>query len=426
MRRSVAARGAADRGSTLAAVKVLIVGSGGREHALAWKLAGSPELEELHAAPGNPGIAELGVCHPVRAEDGEGLLSLCRELGVDLVVVGPEAPLVVGLVDTLRRNGVAAFGPTRAAARIEGSKTFAKAVLEAAGVPTARRLAVARPPCVVKADGLAAGKGVFVCRTQDELDAGLRGAASLGGDILVEELLEGEEVSLFAITDGTRAVALAPAQDFKRIGDGDTGPNTGGMGSYSPVPGLGEAEVEELLDSVHRPVLAELARRDAPFTGLLYAGLMLTDDGPRVLEFNCRFGDPETQSILPRLEGDLLPLLRGAATGELADEPVSAEGAAVTVVLAGGQYPERGDSGTPIQGIAAAEASGALVFQAGTARRGDTVLTNGGRVLAVTGTGDDVLAARAAAYEAVSSISFTGMQFRQDIALAAAEGHVRT
>ena len=407
-------------------MKVLIVGSGGREHALAWKLAASPELDELHAAPGNPGIAALGRCHPVRAEDGEGLLSLCRELGIDLVVVGPEAPLVVGLVDTLRRNGVAAFGPTRAAARIEGSKTFAKDVLEAADVPTARRLAVARPPCVVKADGLAAGKGVFVCRTPGELDAGLRGAAALGGDVLVEELLEGEEVSLFALTDGIRAVALAPAQDFKRIGDGDTGPNTGGMGSYSPVAGLGEAEIEELLDAVHRPVLAELARRDAPFTGLLYAGLMLTDDGPRVLEFNCRFGDPETQSILPRLDADLLPLLLGASTGELADEPVQAEGAAVTIVLAGGDYPERGDSGTPIAGIAEAEATGALVFHAGTARRGDAVVTNGGRVLALTATGEDVAAARAAAYDAAAMISFTGMQYRQDIALAAAEGHVRS
>jgi phosphoribosylamine--glycine ligase len=212
-------------------VKVLIVGSGGREHALAWKLASSPALDELHAAPGNPGIAALGQCHPVRAEDGEGLLSLCRELEIDLVVVGPEAPLVVGLADTLRRGGVAVFGPTRAAARIEGSKTFAKDVLEAAAVPTAQRLAVARPPCVVKVDGLAAGKGVFVCQTQEELDAGLRDASALGGDVLIEELLQGEEVSLFAISDGERAIALAPAQDFKRAGDGDTGPNTGGMGA---------------------------------------------------------------------------------------------------------------------------------------------------------------------------------------------------
>jgi phosphoribosylamine---glycine ligase len=407
-------------------VKVLIVGSGAREHALAWKLAQSPALDELHAAPGNPGLAALGECHPVRAEDGEGLLSLCRELGVDLAVIGPEAPLVVGLVDTLRRGGVAAFGPTRAAARIEGSKSFAKDVLEAAGVPTARRLSVARPPCVVKADGLAAGKGVFVCRTQQDLDAGLRAAAALGGDVLIEELLEGEEVSLFALTDGAHALALAPAQDFKRIGDGDTGPNTGGMGSYSPVPGLGEAEVDELLETVHRPVLAELTRRDAPFTGLLYAGLMLTEEGPRVLEFNCRFGDPETESILPRVDDDLLPRLWGAATGELEGESVLGEGAAVTVVLAGSGYPERSDSGTPIEGVEDAEAGGALVFHAGTARHGRQLVTNGGRVLAVTAAGDDVAAARENAYEAVSRISFSGMHYRRDIAQAAAEGHVRT
>jgi phosphoribosylamine--glycine ligase len=407
-------------------VKVLIVGSGGREHALAWKLSQSPTLESLHAAPGNPGIASIGECHPVRAEDGEGLLSLCRALGVDLVVVGPEAPLVVGLVDTLRRAGVAVFGPTRAAARIEGSKSFAKEVLEAAGVPTAARLAVARPPCVVKADGLAAGKGVFVCRTQEELDAGLRGAAALGGDLVVEELLEGEEVSLFAVTDGRDAVALAPAQDFKRIGDEDTGPNTGGMGSYSPVSGLGEPEVEELLETVHRPVLEELARRESPFSGLLYAGLMLTDEGPRVLEFNCRFGDPETQSILPLVEGDLLVTLRGAATGELDSDLSIRGGAAVTVVLASGDYPERGDTGTPIERIEAAEATGALVFHAGTARHDGRLVTNGGRILGVTAIADDLGAARAAAYEAAHKIEFAGMQFRRDIALAAAEGHVRS
>jgi phosphoribosylamine--glycine ligase len=341
-------------------------------------------------------------------------------------VIGPEAPLVVGLVDTLRRGGVAAFGPTRTAARIEGSKSFAKDVLEATGVPTGKRLSVARPPCVVKADGLAAGKGVFVCRTQEELDAGLRAAAALGGDVLIEELLEGEEVSVFALTDGAHVLALAPAQDFKQIGDGDTGPNTGGMGSYSPVPGLGEAEVDELLETVHRPVLAELARRDAPFTGLLYAGLMLTEDGPRVLEFNCRFGDPETESILPRVDDDLLPLLWGAATGELEGETVLGEGAAVTVVLAGSGYPERSDSGTPIEGVEDAEAGGALVFHAGTARHGSQLVTNGGRVLTVTATGDDVGAAREKAYDAASRISFSGMRYRRDIAQAAAEGHVRT
>ena len=379
-------------------MRVLIVGSGGREHALAWKLATSPALDELHAAPGNPGIAALGQCHPVRAEDGEGLLSLCRELEIDLVVVGPEAPLVVGLVDTLRRGGVAVFGPTRAAARIEGSKAFAKDVLEAAGVPTAKRLAVARPPCVVKVDGLAAGKGVFVCHTQDELDAGLRDAAALGGDLLIEELLEGEEVSLFAISDGERAIALAPAQDFKRAGENDTGPNTGGMGAYSPVPGLAEPEIEELLETVHRPVLAELARREAPFTGLLYAGLMLTENGARVLEFNCRFGDPETQTILPRIEGDLLPLLLGAATGELPGEVAFGDEASVTVVLTGRDYPDRSDSGTPIDGIEDAEGTGGLVFHAGTARHGGQLVTNGGRILAVTATGDDIRSARSSAY----------------------------
>ena len=407
-------------------MRVLVVGSGGREHALAWKLAQSPRLEVLHAAPGNPGIARLGQCHPVRAEDAEGLLGLCRELAIDLAVIGPEAPLVAGLADTLRHAGVAVFGPSQEAARIEGSKAFAKDVLEAAGVPTAARLSVARPPCVVKADGLAAGKGVFVCRTQDELDRGLRAAAALGDEVVIEELLEGEEVSLFVLTDGREALPLAPAQDFKRVGDGDTGPNTGGMGAYSPVPGVGEPEVEELVDTIHRPVLAELAHRGTPFAGLLYAGLMLTDDGPRVLEFNCRFGDPETQSILPRLEGDLLEALSGAALGALETELVAGDSAAITVVLAGADYPEQGDSGTPIEGADEAEALGTLVFHAGTARRGETLLTNGGRILNVTARGDDLVAARTSVYEAIERISFAGMRFRRDIGLAAAEGHVRT
>ncbi len=407
-------------------MRVLVVGSGGREHALAWKLKQSPRLEALHAAPGNPGIARLGECHPVRAEDAEGLLGLCRELGIDLVVVGPELPLVAGLADFLRRNGLAVFGPSRAAARIEGSKSFAKDVLVAAGVPTGVRLAVARPPCVVKADGLAAGKGVFVCRTQAELDAGLHAASALGGNLLIEELLEGEEVSLFVLTDGRDAVALAPAQDFKQVGDGDTGPNTGGMGAYSPVPGLGEAEIEELVDIIHRPVLAELARRGSPFSGLLYAGLMLTDDGPRVLEFNCRFGDPEAQAILPRLEGDLLEALASVAHGALGEQITAGDQAAVTVVLAGGDYPKSNDKGTPIAGIDEAEAAGALVFHAGTARHGHEVVTNGGRILNVTALGGDLPSARAAAYEAVGLISFADMRFRSDIARAAAEGHVRS
>ena len=398
-------------------MKVLVVGSGGREHALAWRLAQSPQLEELHAAPGNPGIAQLGPCHPVRAEDGDGLLALCRELGIDLVVVGPEGPLVAGVADLLRHGGVAVFGPSAEAARIEGSKQFAKEVMHAAGVPTAAGMSVARPPCVLKADGLAAGKGVFVCRTDAELDAGLRAVSALGGPYVIEELLEGPEVSLFVLSDGSRALPLAPAQDFKRLEDGDVGPNTGGMGSYSPVPGLDRARVDELVDLVHRPVLEELARRRTPFVGLLYAGLMLTADGPRVLEFNARFGDPETQSILPRLEGDLLGALAAAAGGDLDEVELAAtDDAAVTVTIAAGSYPAAGDRGTPIDGVAEAEAAGALVFHAGTALHDGQLVTNGGRILNVTGVGATVAEARARAYAGAERISFAGARYRSDIA----------
>ena len=393
------------------------MGSGGREHALAWALARSGGVTELHAAPGNPGIAALAVCHPVRAGDPATLVPLAAELGVDLVVVGPELPLVAGLADALRRRGIPVFGPSRAAARIEGSKGFAKDVMESAGVPTAHNLSVARPPCVVKADGLAAGKGVWVCHTQDELDAGLRAAKMLGQPFQVEELLEGPEVSLFALCDGTTAVPLPAAQDYKRIGDGNEGPNTGGMGSYSPVPRLPAAQADELVDEVCRPVLAELVRRGAPFTGVLFAGLMLTADGPRVLEFNCRFGDPETQSLLPLLEGDLLAALAAAATGELQGVALAAsERAAVTIVLAAGNYPERGDVGTPISGIEDAEAAGALVFHAGTALQEGRLVTNGGRILDVTAVGDSLDEARAAAYAAAAHVDFTGVRYRRDIA----------
>jgi phosphoribosylamine---glycine ligase len=397
-------------------VRVLLIGSGGREHALAWKLRQSSQLDELHAAPGNPGIAALGTCHPVRAEDGEGVLDLARSLEADLVVVGPEAPLVSGVADDLRHGGVRVFGPSREAAQIEGSKTFAKDVMRTAGVPTAASLAVARPPCVVKVDGLAAGKGVFVCPDQHSLDEALRAVGTLGQPTVIEELLEGDEVSLFALADGRNALALAPARDYKRIGDGDTGPNTGGMGAYSPLAELSPGEVEALLETVHRPVLSELAERGRPFVGLLYAGLMLTDSGVKVLEFNCRFGDPETQAILPRLEGDLLAALAAAASGDLAGVQLTAgEDAAVTVVLAGRDYPESSDSGTPIEGVEEASAT-ALVFHAGTAVRGGRLVTNGGRVLNVTGVGPTVDAAREAAYSACASISFDGMQYRRDIA----------
>jgi phosphoribosylamine--glycine ligase len=399
-------------------VRVLIVGSGGREHALAWKLSLSGAAPELHAAPGNPGIAALGLCHPVRGEDAEGLLGLAQALEIDLAVIGPEAPLVVGIGDELRHAGIAVFGPSAGAARIEGSKSFAKDVMEAAGVPTAATLPVARPPCVIKADGLAGGKGVFVCRADDELDAGLRAAAALGGPLVIEELLEGDEVSLFVIADGHNAIPLAAARDYKRIGDGDTGPNTGGMGAYSPVTEVGPVEVEDLVDRVHRPVLAELARRGTPFVGLLYAGLMLTDDGPRVLEFNCRFGDPETQVVLPRIGGDLLEALASAAAGDLRGVALKTEPrAAVTVVLAGAGYPEQGDAGSPIAGVEDAESLGALVFHAGTALRGGQLVTSGGRILAVTGVGVDLERARALAYEGAARISFEGARYRRDVAM---------
>jgi phosphoribosylamine---glycine ligase len=404
-------------------VRVLIVGSGGREHALAWKLAQSPSLTELHAAPGNPGIAKHAECHPIRADDAEGILGLSRSLGVELVVVGPELPLVLGLADALRRFGFLVFGPSAAAARIEGSKAFAKEVMAAAGVATAGRLPIARAPCVIKADGLAAGKGVFVCRTQTDVDEALRSLSGIGGDVVVEELLEGPEVSLFAICDGRSAVPLLSAQDFKRAFDGDEGPNTGGMGAYAPVPGIGAADAAELTSTIHEPVLLELERRGAPFAGLLYAGLMLTPVGPRVLEFNCRFGDPETQALMPLVEADLVAVLAAAAQGDAGGKDISfADGAAVTVVLAAERYPEDGDRGGEVTGIEEAEASGALVFHAGTALQADRLVTNGGRIAAVTGLGETVADARAAAYRGAGAIDFPGMRHRSDIAAAAAGG----
>jgi phosphoribosylamine--glycine ligase len=379
-------------------------------------------LDELHAAPGSPGIASLATCHPVAADDADGLLGLARSLDVELVVVGPEAPLVAGVADVLRHSGIPVFGPSKAAARIEGSKRFAKEVMAAAGVPTARLLSSPRAPCVVKADGLAAGKGVVVCRTEEELESGLAVAAGFEGEIVVEELLEGPEVSVLAICDGVEALPLAPARDFKRAFDGDAGPNTGGMGSFAPV-----ADVDDMLarivDETVRPVLSELASRGSPFVGTLFVGLMLTPDGPRVLEYNCRFGDPETQSVLPLVDGDLLAALAAAASGSL--EGVSlgrVDGAAVTVVIAGGDYPAAGDRGTPIEGIDEAEAAGALVFHAGTALHDGRLVTNGGRLLGVTACGETLVDARARAYAAAERISIPGSRRREDIALDAAGG----
>jgi phosphoribosylamine--glycine ligase len=402
-------------------MRVLVVGSGGREHALVWRLASSPTLTELHAAPGNPGIAALATCHPVAAEDGDGLRELARSLGADLVVVGPEAPLVAGVADTLRHAGISVFGPSAAAARIEGSKLFAKDVMAKAGVPTARLLDEPRAPCVLKADGLAAGKGVVVCRTDGELEVALGDGGALDGTILAEELLDGPELSLLALCDGREAIALAPARDYKRAHDGDGGPNTGGMGSFAPA--RVDSDEGELVEMCIRPVLAELAGRGIPFVGTLFAGLMLTADGPRVLEYNCRFGDPETQSVLPLVEGDLLEALAGAATGSLAGTSLGRRnGAAVTVVVTAGSYPGSGDRGTPIEGIEHAEASGALVFHAGTALRDGQLVTNGGRLLGVTATGPTIGAARERAYAASDLIRIEGSRRRGDIALEAVDG----
>ncbi len=392
---------------------MLVVGSGGREHALAWSLSRSAGVDDLHAAPGNPGIAALATCHPVRADDHAALSALAVELRVDLVVVGPEAPLVAGLADDLRRHGIAVFGPSAAAAQIEGSKSFAKDVMDAAGVASARTLDLAELPCVVKVDGLAAGKGVWVCRTQDEVDAAITAARTFGQLFHVEELLEGPELSVFAIAAGESAVVLPPSRDYKRIGDGDTGPNTGGVGSYSPLPDTPDDEAAEILETIHLPVLRELARRGTPFHGALYGGLMRTEDGLRVIEFNCRFGDPDTQPLLARLESDLLPLL----AGELSTPPRFSPRAAVEVVLTAPDYPARSDyRGAAIEGVEEAAARGAIVFHAGTALHDGRLVTNGGRILDVVGVGDDIAAARTAAYDAVSCIHFAGMQFRTDIA----------
>jgi len=399
-------------------VKVLVVGSGAREHALAWRLTQSPALTELHAAPGNPGIASLGRCHPVRADDGDGLLSLALTVEADLAVIGPEAPLVAGVADLLRQNGVAVFGPSASAARIEGSKAFAKDVLRAAGVPMAETMSVARAPCVIKADGLASGKGVFVCHTPEEVDAALVGVAALGEEFVIEELLDGPEVSLFALCDGRRALPIGAAQDFKRIGDGDTGPNTGGMGAYSPVAGI--PDVDSLVAQVHQPVLDELARRGSPFIGCLFAGLMLTPE-PKVLEFNARFGDPETQVLMARWQGDLVGPLSAAAQGDLGGAAIELSGeSAVTVVVAGPDYPASSDyAGAPIAGIDEAEQTGALVFHGGTAMRDGHVVTNGGRILSVTALGNSIREARERAYAAVDLVSFEGAQARRDIAAVA-------
>ena len=425
-------------------MNVLVLGAGGREHALCWALARAASVSEVLCAPGNAGIAADARCLP---EVDPTDVALVREValreGVDLVVVGPEAPLMAGIADTLHVAEVPVFGPTRAAARIEGSKAFCKDVLVAAGVPTAgywtgtdlqdalAALDGFAAPYVIKADGLAAGKGVRICADRAQAEQAVRAAlvdgafGPAGERLVIEEYLQGPEVSVFGLADGGCVRVLAPAQDYKRALDGDAGLNTGGMGAYSPVPAVAGDTARQWQGAIFEPVLAELARRGLPYTGVLYAGLVLTADGPRVLEFNARFGDPETQAVLPRLRSDLGTLLHACATGRLAEEPPPEfdDRAAVTVVLASGGYPGAYDTGLPIRGLEdAAAAEDALVFHAGTARRDGEVVTAGGRVFAITGLGAELRAARTAAYGAADRISFEGLHRRSDIAAAPTGG----
>ena len=417
-----------------------MIGSGAREHALLLALRNDPEVESLAIAPGNAGTAAIAEQYDVDVTAGDAVAALASKLGSDLVVIGPEVPLVLGVADTVRAGGIACFGPTKEAACIEGSKSFAKDVMAAAGVRTAKSEIVDNPAhldaaldrfgpaagdaaWVVKDDGLAAGKGVVVTPDRDNARAHAASLLDAGHPVVLESFLDGPEVSLFCVVDGETVVPLLPAQDFKRVGDGDTGPNTGGMGAYAPLPWLPDDVTDQIVNDIVKPVAAELVSRGSSFSGLLYAGLAITSKGPAVVEFNCRFGDPETQSVLAMIESPLGQLLHAAATGSLAEQPPLRwrQGAAVTVVLAAENYPGRPRVGDVIVG---AEVEG--VLHAGTARRDDgTIVSSGGRVLSVVGTGPDLAAAREDAYRLIKSIRLPGSHFRTDIGLAAAEGQIK-
>jgi phosphoribosylamine--glycine ligase len=411
-------------------MKVLLIGSGGREHALAWKLAQSPRLSKLYATPGNPGIAQHAECVDIEPHN---IVGFAREENIGLVVIGPEQPLVEGLADRLREEGILTFGPSAAAAQLEGSKGFTKDLCRRANIPTAdyarfndasaAKAALPRfgLPVVIKADGLAAGKGVVIPVTAEEAEAAIDdmfggGFGSAGAEVVIEEYMTGEEVSFFALTDGRAIVPFGSAQDHKRVGDGDTGPNTGGMGAYSPASILTAALELQVMDTIVRPTVATLAAEGMPYSGVLYAGLMLTTDGPKLIEYNCRFGDPEAQVLMMRFDGDLVTLLADVAEGRLGEiaAPQLADRVALTVVMAAKGYPGLPAKGGAI-GIGRAEQGGARIFQAGTALDGDTLIASGGRVLAVTATGSSVAEAQATAYEAVDRIDFPTGFCRRDI-----------
>lgn len=407
-------------------MRVLLIGSGGREHALAAALNRDPALEELHVAPGNPGISEIALCHPINTDENAAVIDLAKKLNIDLIVVGPEKPLVNGLADAAKAAGIPCFGPSKAAAQLEGSKDFAKQVMRDAGVPTARFFTCTKKeeieialdtfgaPYVVKHDGLAAGKGVVV--TDDRTFAIEHALQS--SQVVIEEFLDGPEVSLFGISDGHNIIAMQPAQDFKRAFDGDLGPNTGGMGAYSPLPWAPDEIIEETLTRVLNPTIKEMEARGTPFVGLLYAGLAITHTGTKVIEFNARFGDPETEVLLPRLKTPLAQLLLKAATGKLKGETLEwSQDSAVTVVLASEGYPANPVLGEPIMGIA--PIAGSNVFHAGTTIRDGILHSSGGRVLAVTGVGSDLTEARNKAYRVISAITLQGSHYRSDIALNA-------
>jgi phosphoribosylamine--glycine ligase len=420
-------------------IRVLVVGAGGREHAVVWKLRQSERVDSVICAPGNPGIADLAECFSVQPMDIDGIVGLARQESVDLVVIGPEDPLAAGLADALIEAGIAVAGPSKDAARLESSKSFAKEVMIAANVPTARSITVDNRadgiaaireiggdgPVVVKADGLAAGKGVVVAHDSEEAIAALdtilvdRSLGDAGTFVVIEEFLEGQEVSLLSLTDGTTIYPLVPSCDYKRAYDGEEGPNTGGMGTYTPTRAMDDAMVREITETILQPTIDEMARRGMPMRGVLFAGLILTEDGPKVLEFNCRFGDPETQVVLPTMNGDLGVLVEAVANGSLTDVPAPTfTGAAVGVILASGGYPGTYRKGLPISGLEDERDAHTIIFQAGTARNeAGEIVTNGGRVLTVVGLGDDISEARDRAYVAAGTISFEGVMRREDIAL---------